>query len=348
MSKFEDTILSELPRRPFLPVDAEQETLIVRRGAGPRQLDAVVINEGELLGMVDGQLKSVEKPKVGTVSHTQSFAKSRWEITHEENNSNVLVTLYDVDGNQFEPDEIRVSANRVVVQLAEPAVGRAVLMFAAPDEGEAFGPDETQNAPEELGVVVHQPAQTLPENSVRESGYMFVGSGIEASGFVIARNAHLSLAVGIRLGKDVVNSEDGVYDVTLMDETDTWNLALNAALLDIAGGSVLTNFYRLDVDVTVGDKTVTGTIVRDKSKFTIVLPEQYKVISDGSYTSDLSVYQAITDFGQYFQTEGDYTANVVLRATPHEDIVGLEGFDTSLTVNVVVSTEEPEVEPEEP
>lgn len=343
MSKFEDTILAELPRRPFLPVDAAQETLLVRRGAGPRQLASVAINEGELLGMVDGQLKSVEKPKVGTVSHTQTFAKSRWEITHEENNSNVLVTLYDVDGNQFEPDEIRVSANRVIVQLAEPAVGRAILMFAAPNEGESFGPDETLNAPEELGVVVYQTAQTLPENSVRESGYMFVGSGIEASGFVIARNAHLSLAVGIRSGKDVVNSEDGVYAVTLTDESDSWDLALNAALLDIAGGSVLTNFYRLDVDVTVSGKTVTGTIVRDKSKFAIVLPEQSKVISDGSYTSDLSVYQAITDFGQYFQTEGDYTANVVLRATLHEDIVGLEGFETTLVVNVaVLSTEEPE------
>lgn len=348
MSKFEDTVLAELPRRPYLPQDAEQERVFIRRGAGPRQMELVEIQEGELLGMEDGQLRSVKKPQVGTFVHVQEFAKSRWVITHELANTNVMTTLFDAEGNQFEADEIRVSANQVVVQLAEPAVGRAVLLFAAATESLSFGPDEATNLPEEiLFVETVSENQELNEKALRESGQLFVGTGILGTNFVTAANEHVEVSVGVYRGKTAIASTDKEFEVEL-GELDGWSFALNAVLPDVNGGSVLTNFYRLDVTVESLElnESIVGSAVRSAGKYNVVYPATSTVLTHGSYTSDLSVFQIMQELdSSLFEGElsaasnGSVTGDFVITftATP---LAAFEEELEAVSAQVVVKVSE--------
>jgi len=59
MATFNDFVQLELPLRPAILTDPPLETVLVRRGLGPRILEPVVINEGEVLGKVGGLMTSV-------------------------------------------------------------------------------------------------------------------------------------------------------------------------------------------------------------------------------------------------------------------------------------------------
>jgi len=59
MSEFEDFVKTELPLRPVSHDNFPLESLLVRRGVGPRVYDGVEINEGEVLGKVGGVVQSV-------------------------------------------------------------------------------------------------------------------------------------------------------------------------------------------------------------------------------------------------------------------------------------------------
>ena len=59
MSAFEDFVQFELPKRPYLQTDVAQETVMVRRGPGPRQLAGVSITEGQIVSMVGGVIVGV-------------------------------------------------------------------------------------------------------------------------------------------------------------------------------------------------------------------------------------------------------------------------------------------------
>lgn len=135
---FEDFIQTEMPKRPFLPSDVAVESVIVRRGQGARQLTGVVLAEGQVLGMKDGTIQGVAAGAGGSavdaVVHVQDEAATTWTITHNRNNVNVVVDVYDADGKSFTPNGLQVTANTVVVDVLEAQAGRVVLIFipAAP------------------------------------------------------------------------------------------------------------------------------------------------------------------------------------------------------------------------
>lgn len=135
---FEDFIQREMPLRPFMPSDVAVESVIVRRGAGPRQMAGVQLTEGQVLGLKDGTLQGVDAGTGGSavdaLAFVQEEAATTWTITHNRNNVNVVVNVYDADGNLFSPDSLNVAANTVVVDVLEAQAGRVVLIFipAAP------------------------------------------------------------------------------------------------------------------------------------------------------------------------------------------------------------------------
>lgn len=130
---FEDFIQLELPKRPWMASDVQEESVIVRRGQGARQLQGVVLSEGQVLGMKDGTLQGVAAGAGGTGADAVAFAQetpaTTWTITHNRNNVNVSVSVYDADGKAFTPDEIVVAANTVTVTVLEAIAGHAVLFF---------------------------------------------------------------------------------------------------------------------------------------------------------------------------------------------------------------------------
>jgi len=129
---FEDFIQREIPLRPFLPADVTQESVIVRRGAGPRQMAGVVLEEGQVLGLRDGVLQGVEAShgtSVDAVTFVQEEPATSWTVTHNRNNVNAVVNVYDDKGNWFQPNGLTVTANTVVIELLEAQAGRVVLIF---------------------------------------------------------------------------------------------------------------------------------------------------------------------------------------------------------------------------
>ncbi len=135
MSAFEDFVQTELPQRPYLPSDAAQETLMVRRGAGPRQLDAVSLAEGQVLAKVGGQLVglSLGGNGVGGVRssiYNASSASATWNINHGKNSMFVIVQCLDSFGYVVLPDYIRIiDANNVEVGFNTTITGKAYLCF---------------------------------------------------------------------------------------------------------------------------------------------------------------------------------------------------------------------------
>jgi len=137
---FEDFIQREMPLRPFMPSDIAVESVIIRRGEGPRQLAGVQLTEGQVLGLKNGLLQGVTAGAGGSavdaVAYEQEEAATTWTVTHNRNNVNVVVNVYDADGNWFAPNGLKVTANTVVVDVLEAQAGRVVLIFipATPEE----------------------------------------------------------------------------------------------------------------------------------------------------------------------------------------------------------------------
>lgn len=136
-SPFESFVQVELPKRPFLASDVEAESIIIRRGQGARQLAGIKLGEGQVLSMVGGQLQPVSLSQgavLDAVVHQQSEAATTWTITHNRNNVNVLVNVYDNTGNRFIPDSLQVAANAVTLGVNVAVAGHAVLVFVPVEE----------------------------------------------------------------------------------------------------------------------------------------------------------------------------------------------------------------------
>lgn len=135
MSAFEDFIQTELPKRGYLNSDVPQESVIIRRGAGPRQFDAVTLSEGQVLAFVGGSLQPVSitslvssglKKAILTVSTPTEV----WEINHNLGYDDVIVQCFDDNNFVLIPDSIQiVSANMVRVTFTNPQQGVARVIF---------------------------------------------------------------------------------------------------------------------------------------------------------------------------------------------------------------------------
>ena len=134
---FEDFIQTEMPKRPFLPSDVEVESIIIRRGQGARQLAGLKLDEGQVLGMKDGTLQGVtggSGSAVDALPFQQEEAATEWVITHNRNNVNVIVNVYDAEGKAFVPNNLTGAANTVTVTMLEAVAGRAILLFVPAPE----------------------------------------------------------------------------------------------------------------------------------------------------------------------------------------------------------------------
>lgn len=134
MSAFEDFVQLELPKRPYLNTDVAQETVIVRRGAGPRQLGAVTLTNGQVLGMVGGALVGTTVASLGNGVRKAilnvTTPDDLWEIAHNLNSTNVIVQIVDSAGFVIIPAEIQiVDSNNVSVLFNTPQTGTARVIF---------------------------------------------------------------------------------------------------------------------------------------------------------------------------------------------------------------------------
>jgi|AntDeeMinimDraft_5_1070356.scaffolds.fasta_scaffold11148_2 hypothetical protein len=132
---FESFIQLELPKRPYLETDVPQESLIVRRGVGPRQLAGLQLTEDQTVVYKNGQLvpapygsPSGTSSTYGT-AHEQALAAQTWTIDHQQGNRNVVVTVLDQDYNEIISDSLEVLDNSIVISFAEPQAGFANVVF---------------------------------------------------------------------------------------------------------------------------------------------------------------------------------------------------------------------------
>lgn len=135
MSAFEDFVQVELPKRGYLNSDVPQESVIIRRGAGPRQFDAVTLTEGQVLAFVGGSLQAVSitslvssglKKAILTVSEPAAI----WTVQHNLGYDDVIVQAFDEDNFVLIPDTIQiVDANTVRLTFTNPQKGVARVIF---------------------------------------------------------------------------------------------------------------------------------------------------------------------------------------------------------------------------
>ena len=138
MSAFEDFVQAELPKRGYLNSDVSQETVIIRRGPGPRQFDAVVLSEGQVLGKVGGVLVGVNvtdteigggEPLRKAVLEVTTPATT-WTIPHGLGSENVIVQAFDATKFVIIPNAIQiVDEDTVQLTFNSAQAGTARVIF---------------------------------------------------------------------------------------------------------------------------------------------------------------------------------------------------------------------------
>lgn len=354
---FESFVQIELPKRPYLETDAPQQSVLIRAGAGPRQMRHVVLAEGEVLGMVDGELKGLipnTGPEIDAAVHIQAYTSTRWVIEHNRNNRNVQISLYDAEGREFEADRVQIGDNAVTVFLVEPAMGRAVLLFAPGDEvGYSFEPDESIG---DISALEFEPEFTINGN-VSELGRkgnndLLASFGYANGGMRVAFNNHLESALGVRIHGTpaaVLSSEESLYRIELGQDKQ-WSVVQSVLLANQAFGSVITNFYDVEleiVDLLNAGESAKVTLIRYGNTYRAQTADgEAPMIFDGTFTSNLGVYQDIRNvdyFAAAFPSAqrnavgsplGDF--EVTLTCTPKAGVVASV---VTNTIRVIVTAE---------
>lgn len=135
MSAFENFIQLELPLRPYVATDPAAESIAVRRGAGPRQLTFVELEDGQVLGKVGGVTQGVNVTDLGPkgVLQTVAVASQTWTIPHNRGTLNCIVQVFEqigADWVQVLPDLVKMpDDNNIVVTFGVAQAGRAHVMF---------------------------------------------------------------------------------------------------------------------------------------------------------------------------------------------------------------------------
>ena len=132
MSVFEDFIQVELPKRGYLDQDPEQESIIIRRGPGPRQFDSIKLQEGQVLGVVNGQLAPM--PLSGTGIRKAivpvTVAATLWNINHNFDSENAIVQCFDENKSVILPDAITiVDVDTIAITFHTAQTGTARIIF---------------------------------------------------------------------------------------------------------------------------------------------------------------------------------------------------------------------------
>ncbi len=138
MSAFEDFIQVELPRRPWVVDDPAQETVPVRRGAGPRQLEFISLNDGEVVGQLGGVVQGIVVPGLGGqvipkgYIHPEPTPSALWLVNHNLNSEDYVVFVVDDTGLQIFPNSIvTTDDDNVLIDFNTAVAGMAVFIFAS-------------------------------------------------------------------------------------------------------------------------------------------------------------------------------------------------------------------------
>ena len=134
MSAFEDFVQLELPKRPYLNTDPPQETVMVRRGLGPRQLAGVQLTEGQVLAMIGGQIVGTTLGSLGGAikKYVQVFGSPQftWIVNHALNSQNAIIQAFNTANEVILPDEIQiVDANNIELTFNTPQAGTVRVIF---------------------------------------------------------------------------------------------------------------------------------------------------------------------------------------------------------------------------
>ena len=135
MSAFEDFVQNELPKRGYLNSDVSQETVIVRRGPGPRQFDAITLAEGQVLALVGGVLTGVTVSALGAGTPLRKYVQAftgqvTWTVVHNLNSMDVIIQAFDESRFVMIPNSIQVvNANTVQLTFNTAQTGTARVVF---------------------------------------------------------------------------------------------------------------------------------------------------------------------------------------------------------------------------
>jgi len=134
MTAFTDFIQVELPKRPYLESDVPKNSVIIRNGAGPRQLDGIQLLPGQIIMNIGGTVQAVAIEDVA--GNTSTFvqlvetASAQWTLNHGGSSENVLIALYDTSGRYMIPDEITiVDGDTITVDFGTAIDGKAVVLY---------------------------------------------------------------------------------------------------------------------------------------------------------------------------------------------------------------------------
>lgn len=133
MSAFEDFIQVELPRRPWVATDPAQESVPVRRGPGPRQLEFIELLDGQVVGKVAGTIQGVNISGLGGKSyvHPEATPSALWLVNHNQSSEDFVAYVVDETGTQVFPDSITTTdGNNVIIDFGVAQAGKAVFIFA--------------------------------------------------------------------------------------------------------------------------------------------------------------------------------------------------------------------------
>lgn len=135
---FESFVQLELPLRPFVSEDGAQESIAIRRGQGPRQVQFVSIGEGQVLAKVNGELKGVTINLSGGVKYfvadvEEGDEQSTWELEHNQDSLNFVHSTYELRSGELKsviPDEVTiVDANTVRFSFGSAIAGKITMIF---------------------------------------------------------------------------------------------------------------------------------------------------------------------------------------------------------------------------
>lgn len=130
MSAFEDFIQIELPKRPYTNTDTAQESVLVRRGPGPRQHIGVELLDGQVVGKVGGVVQGVPNGAVRSFKLDVTVAATVWTVTHNLNSEEVIIQAFDENKFVIFPDTIQIiDSNTIRIEFNTAQVGVARVIF---------------------------------------------------------------------------------------------------------------------------------------------------------------------------------------------------------------------------
>lgn len=132
-TNFVNFVQAELFKRPFTNTDPEKESVLVRRGGAPRQMQSVELQEEEVLTKRNGTLQGVPLSEVGGVRsevHVWEDEATTWTVDHTKGSRRVVCQVVDENYQVVMPDSISFpSTSRIVINFTQPQKGELLLTW---------------------------------------------------------------------------------------------------------------------------------------------------------------------------------------------------------------------------